>query len=58
MKEKTYEYKVYPAACFYIPEGWYTLRDVEEMAQACKEMHAKAAEALRQSAQPSKGETV
>ena len=55
-KEDSYEYKTFPTARFHIPEGFYTVKELEQLVKDCKKSQEKATKALVRSLLPLKGE--
>ena len=49
-----YEYKTYDLAQFHIPEGMYSIKEVEDILVAMKEMKRQHDQMLRRSIQPVK----
>jgi hypothetical protein len=47
-----YEYKTYDLAQFHIPEGMYSIKEVEDILVAMKEMKRQHDQMLRRSIQP------
>ena len=55
-KKDAYEYKTFPTAMFHIPEGMYSIKDLEQLVKDCKKSQEKATKALVRSLLPLKGE--
>ena len=54
-KKDSHEYKTFPTARFHIPEGVYTVKELEQLVKDCKKSQEKATKALIRSLLPPEG---
>lgn len=52
MTDPQYETKRYDTAAFYLPEGWYTVKELEEILQETYRSREQFDGALKRSMQP------